>query len=428
VVVRELWDVENPAVDRDWQEWAHRHGGIEGDGASGAATQARHLAGTWAGRVLIVAVAALALVTVVGLVALWPPSTKHRGPVEALGGPTLAARVIATDTVDCGGPTPQRCVEIAVRVGEGRAHIVLGPVIAAPKLHVGQAIRVSRTELPRGVRAGPNVQPYTFAGVDRHRQVVLLALALALVALVVLRWRGVLAVLGVGISLLLLTSFLVPAILAGRPALLVALVGSLAVMFITLVLTNGLGAQSLAGALGVAATLGVTSVLAVACIHIVDLDGRSSELALFLSQQDGSLSLVGVVLAGMVVGALGVLADTAVTQASAVMALRRANPQFPARALYGGAISVGRDHLSATIHTLVLAYAGTSLPLLLAMHSSGVGLVDALNTQDIAEPALAAIVGCVGLIAAVPLTTGLAAVLVSRLPAQLMPDDHGHHH
>jgi uncharacterized membrane protein len=426
--VRELWDVEDPAVDRDWDQWAMRYGRVGGERAGNAGTQARHLAGTWAGRVLIIAVAAVAVVTVVGLVALWPPSTKHHGPVEALGGPTLAARVIDTRTVDCGGPIRQRCREIVARVGGRRTHITLGPVIAAPKVHVGQAIRVSRTELPAGVRAGPHVEPYTFAGVDRHGRVVLLALALAAVALVVLRWRGLLAVVGVALSLLLLTSFLVPAILAGRPALLVALVGSLAVMFITLVLTNGLGAPTLAGALGIAATLGLTSVLAVACIHIADLDGRSSELAQFLSQQDGSLSLVGVILAGMVVGALGVLADTAVTQASAIMALRRANPQYRARALYRGAICVGRDHLSATIHTLVLAYAGTSLPLLLAMHSSGVGLVDALNTQDIAEPALAAIVGCVGLIAAVPLTTGLAAVLVSRLPAELMPDDHGHHH
>jgi uncharacterized membrane protein len=428
VAVRELWDVEDAVADRDWEEWVRRNerGGCGGTGD--AQTQARHLVGTWAGRVLVGAVAALAMTTMVGLVALWPHSTKHRGPVEALGGPTLAATVTATRTVDCGGPTPQRCREITVSVGKRRAQVAVGPVIAAPKLHVGEAIRVSRTQLPPGVRAGPNVAPYTFAGVDRHRRVILLALALAAVSLVVLRWRGALAVVGVGLSLVLLTSFLVPALLAGRPALLVALVGSLAVMFITLVLTNGVGAQMLAGALGIAATLGLTSVLAIVCIRIADVDGRSSELALFLSQQDGSLSLVGVILAGMVVGALGVLADTAVTQASAVMALRRANPDFHAPALYRGAICVGRDHLSATIHTLVLAYAGTSLPLLLAMRSSGVGLIDALNAQDIAVPALAAIVGCVGLIAAVPLTTGLAALLVSRLPAQLMPDGHGHHH
>jgi uncharacterized membrane protein len=93
------------------------------------------------------------------------------------------------------------------------------------------------------------------------------------------------------------------------------------------------------------------------------------------------------VLAGMIVGALGVLADTAVTQASAVMALRRSNPALSARALYGAALVVGRDHLSATIHTLVLAYAGALLPLLLIVAKLHMNTVDALNTQSIAEPA-----------------------------------------
>jgi uncharacterized membrane protein len=208
---------------------------------------------------------------------------------------------------------------------------------------------------------------------------------------------------------------------------LVALVGSMAVMFVTLVLTNGVGAQSLAGALGIAATLGLTSALAAAFTGIAHLDGRSSELTLFLSQQDGGLSLSGVILAGMVIGALGVLADTAVTQASAVMALRRANPALGPTSLYRGALAVGRDHLSATIHTLVLAYAGAALPLLLAMRSAGVGLTDALNAQDVAEPVLATIVGCIGLIAAVPLTTGLATLLVSRLPLEVVPEGHPHH-
>jgi uncharacterized membrane protein len=429
--VDEACDVDEAATDLLWQQWVVRQEGVDRGTRRRSGMPAReagHLVGTPAGRVLIAAVAVLAAVTIAGLVALWPPATSHRGPVQALGGPTLAAKVTAIRAVECPGPTPQRCRQAVVGVDGRSAHITLGPVIASPSLHVGQAIRVSRSELPAGVRPGAGFEPYTFAGVDRHRSVVLLALALAAVALLVLRWRGLLAIVGVGLSLLLLTSFVVPAILAGRPALLVALVGSLAVMFVTLVLTNGFGAQTLAGALGIAATLGLTSLLAAACIGIANLDGRSSELSIFLSQQDGSLSLVGVILAGMVIGALGVLADTAVTQASAVMALRRANPKLPATALYKGALSVGRDHLSATIHTLVLAYAGASLPLLLAMRSAGVGLTDALNAQDIAEPVLAAVVGCVGLIAAVPLTTALAALLVSRLPAELMPDEHGHHH
>ncbi|MBN1530361.1 MAG: YibE/F family protein, partial [Thermoleophilaceae bacterium] len=139
-----------------------------------------------------------------------------------------------------------------------------------------------------------------------------------------------------------------------------------------------------------------------------------------------TLSIQGVILAAMLIGALGVLADTAVTQASAVMALRRAAPALDVRRLYREAFVVGRDHLTATIHTLVLAYAGASLPLLLVLRSSGTPTGDALNGQSVAEPIVATLVGCFALIAAVPLTTALAAALVARIPAETLPDAHHH--
>ncbi len=130
----------------------------------------------------------------------------------------------------------------------------------------------------------------------------------------------------------------------------------------------------------------------------------------------------------MIIGALAVLADTAVTQASAVMALRRANPNTSPSALYRGALAVGRDHLSATIHTLVLAYAGVSLPLLLAIRASGLGFADAVNSQTLAEPIVATVIGSAALIMAVPLTTGLASLLVARLPPEALGAAHTHQH
>jgi uncharacterized membrane protein len=130
----------------------------------------------------------------------------------------------------------------------------------------------------------------------------------------------------------------------------------------------------------------------------------------------------------MVIGALGVLADTGVTQASAVMALRRANPELGARAVYREAFAVGRDHLTATIHTLVLAYVGASLPLMLILSSANVTTGDALNVQDVAEPIVATLVGSIALLASVPLTTGLAALLVARVPPAALAGGHDHAH
>lgn len=389
--------------------------------------EARHLWSEGAGRLLVASVALIAVVTVLGMVALWPGEDP---PSETPSAPTLAAEVLDVGQTECAGPSGQRCLRVAIEVDGRRSTLDnLGPVALAQPLEAGDRIRVTRVELapgtPEDVRA--QADEFAFVDVDRHRAVYLLIGILAVFAVLVLRWRGLLALLGVGLSVLLLAMFIVPAILTGRPALLVGLVGSLAVMFVTIVLTNGIGAQSLAAALGTTATLVLASLAALGATELVQLDGRTDELSSLLAIQDETLSLRGVVLGGMLIGALGVLADTAVTQASAVMALRRADPSMDAAALYRGAVVVGRDHLSATIHTLVLAYAGATLPLLLVLDSVNVATVDSLNYQDVAGPIAATVIGCLALIAAVPLTTLLASRLVARLPPDVLPV-HSHAH
>lgn len=392
-----------------------------------AGREARHLAGSPAGRLLIGAVVAIAVATLVGLIALWPHGDTLSGPVTGAT-PTLPASVDRVIELRCPGPAGQRCRQLIVDVDGSSTPLSVGPVGTAPDVRVGDSIRVSKIAVPAGTPGFEQAEPYVFAGIDRHRSVVWLAIALGVLALLALRWRGLLAVVGVALSLLLLTMFVVPALLAGSPAILVALIGSLAVMFVTLVLTNGVGAQTLSAALGISATLLLTSGLALFASNLAHLDGKVSEVSGTLLAGNPSLSLQGVVIAGMVIGALGVLADTAVTQASAVMALRRANPLLHAGELYRSALTVGRDHLSATIHTLVLAYAGASLPLLLVLNATQSNVVDALNFQDTAEPIIATVIGCAGLIAAVPLTTALSALLISRVPVASLPHGHSHAH
>jgi uncharacterized membrane protein len=379
-----------------------------------------------AGRTLVGLVATVAALTVIGLAVLWPHGrVGERAPSLP---PTIPAHVDTVREIACDTPTPQRCREIALRVGRERSTLNLGPVASAPEVSPDETVRVTAVPRTAGVPTPRGAERYSFAGVERRDSIVLALVAVAVLALVLLRWRGLLATIGVGLSLLLLLKFVVPALLDGRPAVLVALVGSLAVMFVTVTLTNGLGAQTMAAALGISATLVLACGLAAAGVQLASLDGRSDDLTLVLGQQNGGVSLTGVVLAGMIIGALGVLADTAVTQASAVMALRRADPELSGRALYRAALAVGRDHLSATIHTLVLAYAGAALPLLLIITDSRVTTTDALNDQAIAEPAIATAVGCIALIAAVPLTTGLAAALVAKIPGSHMPRGHAHQH
>ncbi|MDR9372197.1 YibE/F family protein, partial [Conexibacter sp. JD483] len=277
-------------------------------------------------------------------------------------------------------------------------------------------------ELPAGTPR------YGFASVDRRGTILWLAIAFSLLVVLLARWRGVLAIVGFAVSLLLVTQFLVPAVGAGAPGFAVAIVGSFAVMFVTVGLTYGLSATSLAAILGIAASLMAAAALGSVAVHAARLDGRANEAAQALTVLGGGISLQGVVLAGLVFSALGVLADQAVTQASAVLALRRANPSMSGRELYLHALSVGRDHLVATTHTLVLVYVGATFPLLLVLNAGGVDGTDALNREDLAEPIIATLVGAIALLISVPLVTALTALIATPAPAGALPADAHHHH
>jgi uncharacterized membrane protein len=396
-----------------------------------------------AARGLLVAAGLLLAATLAGLVLLWPGSSTTSG--SSAIGHTESARVVSVTRSACEEGTC-RFVEVEILSGpdRGRAAIVsLTPQAKAPSYDVGQRVRVLPNQRQSGVGAGapparlpganPGARPlgqYTYSIVDYDRRLPILWLALAFAALVVLagRLRGLFSLVGLGLGILVVTQFVVPAMLEGRSPFLVALVGSLAAMFLTIGLTSGLSIQSLAAALGIALSLLVAAGLGLLYVHIAHLTGAGSDLAFTLRQQRPGLSLQGLVLAGFVIGALGVLADMAVTQASAVMALRRADPTLGPRGLYREAFTIGRDHLSATVNTLVFAYVGASLPLLLVFTTAGVTFTDAINSQDVAESVVATLVGAIGVVASVPFTTGLAALLASALPPEAVPVDHAHHH
>jgi uncharacterized membrane protein len=270
---------------------------------------------------------------------------------------------------------------------------------------------------------------YTLQDFERRGPMLILAGLFVLVVLAFARWRGALSLVGLAISLAIVLLFVVPAILDGKSALLVAVVGAMAVALTTIPLAHGWGAKSLAALLGTAASLILTALLAVLFTDLTHLTGLSSEEAIFLQIGNADVSLQGLLLAGMVIGALGVLDDVTISQASTVLALRRANPALPFRRLFGLALEVGRDHVSATVNTLVLAYVGAALPILLLFSAADLGVGDAANLEVVAKEIVATLVGSIGLISAVPVTTGLAALLAVREdPGRLEADGGAHAH
>jgi hypothetical protein len=229
------------------------------------------------------------------------------------------------------------------------------------------------------------------------------------------RWHGLRSLLGLGLSLMIVIVFVVPAILAGQSPPLVALVGAVAVMIVTLYLAHGVNEMTTAAIVGTTGALVLTVGLGLWFIDRSKITGYASDDALFASFAVQGLDLQGLVLAGLIIAALGVLDDVTVSQASTVFALHDTDRTLTWSALFARAMRVGRDHIASVVNTLFLAYAGASLALLVLFSTGGVGTAEIVNSEIIAEEIVKIIVGSLGLIAAVPLTTALAArVAVDR--------------
>ena len=393
---------------------------------------------TNAGRVAAGILGTLTLITAVGLLLMWPTGEKGRADVIQLGAVSAAEVTGVTGEATCREFAGPGCRLIEMTLldgpfkGRGSAISLPGGEQLAPKLQPGDRIRVARNS-PAGIDPtltegipidDPAAQPFAFVDFERRSQLIVLVILFSLLVIAFGRFHGARSLLGLGLSLVVVVQWLVPAILEGHPPLLAAMVGSLAVMLLTIGIAHGAGIKSAAAMLGTTGALVLTALLALAAVKLAHITGLSSEQSTLLFFSSGqNLSLEGLVLAGMVVGALGVLDDVTVSQASTVLALRRANPAMEVGRLMKEAMIVGRDHLGATVNTLVLAYAGAALPILLIFANQQTEFGEAVNREPVASEIVAMLVGSIGLIAAVPLTTALAASLAVRIPADALPDD-----
>jgi hypothetical protein len=373
---------------------------------------------TRAGRVAAGLLIVLGLVAAAGLVALRPGGDRAQ-VASGIPGTTRAAEVTRVGTEGCAAFAGPRCTLVEVRLDDGSASFLALPIAAfAPDLRPGDEIEVAGPPgRPPPALDDPGAQPLAFVDFRRGTPLLALAVAFAVLVLALARWQGLRSLLGLGICLAVVILWMLPALLDGRSPLLVALVGGLVVMLATTALTHGIGLKSTAAMIGASATLALIVALTVLAVDAAHITGLSSEEATLVEARSaGDLSIQGLVLAGMVIGALGVLDDVTVSQASTVLALRRANPSLSGRALFTGSMAVGRDHLGATVNTLVLAYAGASLPVLLVFAAQGTSLGAAVTREAVAQQVVATLVGSIGLIAALPLTTALTALLATRIP------------
>jgi uncharacterized membrane protein len=367
-------------------------------------------------RFLLLVVGAIAVAALAGVALLWPGDRTAAEPNAVQSTELLKATLLEVTDVSEADVQPlapgARSIAVTARLDDTGETVSFETTDDTGALYrAGQKVRLA-------VITQEGFAPTYFIS-DFRRSTPLLVLAALFIAAVVAfgRGQGVRALLGLVLTFLLIIGFMIPAVLDGRSPLTVAIVGAVLIMIATLYLSHGLSAKTTAAVVGTSLALLVTGVLAVVFVGAANLTGFASEEARLANVEVGGLSLRGLLLAGIVIGGLGVLDDVTMSQASTVFQLRRANPALDFGALVRGALTVGRDHIAATVNTLFLAYAGASLPLLILFAGSPDPLGTVVTSETVAVEVVRTLVGSVGLIAAVPITTALAAALCLAEPA-----------
>lgn len=378
---------------------------------------------------------------VIGLVTLWPGSTpSHERTGVGFDRQTQQATVTQVHEINCasvngsslvmgtgtpgdgsttqqnagqdgGGASAKTCKKATVRVDTGKDKGRTFNEIVRPdqprQLSEGDEVVVSyEPSAPRNLQ-------YSVTDMNRQLPIILLAAIFALAVVVVGRLRGVMALVALAVSFLVLTFFILPAILQGSNPLVVAVVGSSAIMLIALYMCHGLSARTSVAVLGTLVSLLLIGILGSLFIAWASLTGNTDDNTGLIHGLYPSIDMSGLLLASVIIGSLGVLDDVTVTQTSAVWELHEANPAMGWRGLYRAGIRIGRDHIASVVNTLVLAYAGAALPLLLLFSIAQSSVSSVAGSELVAEEIVRTLVGSIGLVASVPVTTALAALVVS---------------
>jgi uncharacterized membrane protein len=379
-------------------------------------------------KVVVGLLVAIGAAVIAGAALLWPSRQHVDIPMpfqNASGGAVSTQRghVLSGGLSDCGSPsagqvlttTPQpaapgagRCIQTLVAIDSGpnagaKTLLESSPGPSQPHFAPGDRVRLSRQVDDQGATS------YAFYDFERGWPLVALAIVFAVVIVAVARWRGLLALVGIVVAFLVLVVFLLPALRDGAPALPVALVASAAILYAVIYLAHGVNLRTSAALLGTLSSLLLAAGLSWAAVDLAHLTGLSDDQNSTVSAYLGNVSISGLLLAGFIIGSLGVLNDVTVTQASTVFEL--AHLGGSRRAIFLGAIRVGRDHIASTVYTLVLAYAGTALPLLLLFSVANRSLGDIVMSESVAIELARSAVGGIALALSVPLTTAIAAVL-----------------
>ncbi|MEC5182066.1 YibE/F family protein [Arthrobacter sp. CG_A4] len=297
--------------------------------------------------------------------------------------------------------------------GGNPVKVVINPDVAKSHgVKVGDLIRYLNLSKAPGASEAQGSPAYVFVDFVRTLPIIFLAVLYAVVVIAVARWRGLRALIGLLGAYAVLVTFMLPGLVEGKPPLLLALVGSTVIMIGVLYFAHGFSARTSTALLGTMFGLGITALLAAWATDAANLAGVGSHDSATLANISDNISISGIILCGLIISGLGVLNDVTITQSSAVWELWELAPETSARQLFTSAMRIGRDHIASTVYTIAFAYAGAALPILIIVMLYERPIGDALTSAELSEEVIRTLVGSVGLVLAIPVTTLIAVLVV----------------
>lgn len=374
---------------------------------------------TWLVSILV----PMGVALIVAMIWLWPSGshqelslddpygTTERFAVESGSVTSVASHACDAET-NTGSPTEVQadieCQTAQVATGSGTYDVEIPvQVTASSEVARGDSVKILVGE--------DLAEAGVFVDFQRTVPVGLLAAVYALVVVVVARWRGVRAMGGLILSFVVLFGFMIPALLEGGPPFWVGLIGSMLIMLVVLYFAHGLSLRTTTALLGTFIGLLLTAGLAAWASDTAYLMGLGDEYSYMLASVVPEIRLSGIVLTGLLVAGLGVLNDVTITQSSAVWEIKAAQPTISSRNLFAAGMRIGRDHIASAVYTIAFAYAGAALPMLMVVSLYDRTMLDTIMSAEMVEEVVRILVGSIGLVLAIPITTGIAVAVANAV-------------
>src|SRR5690625_4142158 len=367
----------------------------------------------------------LAVGLIAGMILLWPSGVHHDLSLDDPYGNTESFSVVSGSVssvlarecdggAESGSPTQAQqtlqCQTVQVGTAQGSSEVEIpAPVSASTEVVRGDTVKILVGE--------ELAETDVFVDFERTIPVGVIAALYALVVVVVAGWRGVRAMGGLLLSFVVLFGFMIPALLEGGPPFWVGLIGSMLIMLVVLYFAHGVSLRTTTALLGTFIGLLLTAALAAWSSDSAYLIGLGEEYSYLLASVVPEIRLSGIVLTGLLVAGLGILNDVTITQSSAVWEIKAAQPNISPRNLFASGMRIGRDHITSTVYTIAFAYAGAALPMLMVVSLYDRSILDSVMSAEMVEEVVRILVGSVGLVLAIPITTGIAVAVANTVAA-----------